>query len=107
MNRAFGVIGGGFGAGEFDGVDAAEVLDLVAFGFKPDILDAGNFSSHVLDAVDGFFPVVIRNIIPEFVHDHVQHCFRLAETVLYGSTACMQRTSGDSRNEYGSAQGKL
>jgi hypothetical protein len=36
MNRAFGVIGGGFGAGEFDGVDAAEVLDLVAFGFQPD-----------------------------------------------------------------------
>ena len=59
MNRTFGVVGGGLGAREFDGVDAAEVLDLVAPGFQPHVLDAGNFSSHVLDAVDGVFPVVI------------------------------------------------
>src|ERR1700682_2795283 len=98
MNRAFSVVGGGFGAGEFDSVDAAEVLDLVARGFQPHVLDAGNFSSHVLDAVDGAFPVVIRNIVPEFVNDHVQHRFRLAEAVLYWRAASVPRTSRDSRN---------
>src|SRR6267378_2481127 len=104
MNRAFRVVGGGFGAHEFDGVDAAEVLDLVARSFQPDILDAWNFSGHVLDAVYGFIPVVIRNIVPEFVHHHVQHRFRLAEAVLYGGAARMQRARGDSRNTYRSAQ---
>src|SRR5713101_2135058 len=75
MNRALGVIGGGFGAGEFDGVDAAEVLELVARGFQPDVLDAGNFSSHVLDAIDGYFPVVIGDVVFEFVNYHVQKRF--------------------------------
>src|SRR2546430_14217797 len=71
MNGAFVIVGRGFGAFEFDGVNAAEVLDLVAFGFQPDILDAGNFSGPFLDAIDGFFPVIIRASVSEFVHHYV------------------------------------
>src|SRR5438309_9807705 len=56
MHRALRVVGSGFRARELDGINAAEILDLVARGFQPDTLDAGNLSSHVLDAVDGLFP---------------------------------------------------
>src|SRR5260370_10067944 len=72
MDRAFGVIRCGFGAGEFDGLDTTEVLDLVAFGFQPDILDATSFSSHVFVAFNGVFPVVIQIIISEFRYYHVK-----------------------------------
>src|SRR5437667_6563279 len=67
MHRALGIIGSGLGAREFDGIDAAEVLDLVARSFQPHVLDAWNFSSHILDAANRLFPVVIRYIVFEFV----------------------------------------
>src|SRR2546427_13027245 len=90
MDRAFGVVGSGFGACEFDGIDAAEIFDLVPRCFQPDVLDAGNLSSHILDPVDGLFSVVIREIISEFVHHHMQHRFWLAEAVYYRAGACMR-----------------
>src|SRR6266699_1897075 len=107
MNGTLGVIGGGFGAREFDRVDTAEVLDLVARRFQPHVLDAGNFCSHVLDAANRFFPVVIRHIVFEFVHDHVQHRSWQAEAVLHRRAARMQRARRDSRSEYHSAQDEL
>src|SRR5260370_11193367 len=107
MNGTLGVIGGSFGAREFDRVHAAEVLDLVARRFQPDVFDARNFSSHVLDAANRFFPVLIRHIVFEFVHDHVQHRSWQAEAVLHRRAARMQRARRDSRSEYHSGQDEL
>jgi len=60
-----------------------------------------------LDAVDGFFTVVIRDIVSEFVHDHVAAPFSAAEAVLHRSAARVQRACRYSRNEYRGAQGNL
>ena len=107
MDRTFSVVGSCFRAREFDRVNAAEILDLIARSFQPDVFDARNFSSHVLDPIDGLFAVVIRNIVSEFVHHHVQHRFWLAEAVLYRCAARMQGASLDSRSEYHCAQRNL
>src|SRR5712692_7558328 len=104
---AFCVVGGGLRARELDCIDPAEVSDLVAFRLQPDILDAGNFPRHVLDAIDGFFPVVVRHIVSELVDDHVQHRFWLAEAVLHRRAARVQRTRRDSCNEYRGAERHL
>src|SRR5438105_12896545 len=63
VHRAFGVIGSGFRAGKLDGINSAEIARLVALRFQPDIFDAGDSARHVLDAVDGFFPVVVRDVL--------------------------------------------
>src|SRR5215472_15288537 len=99
VHRAFRIIGGSFGTRELDGIDPAEIAGLVALGFQPDIFDARNLPRHFLDAVDGLLPVVIRHVVAKLVHHDVQHGFWLAEMVLHGGAARMQRARSDSRKE--------
>src|SRR5207342_1789807 len=81
VDWAFGVVGGGLGAGKFDDVDAAPIANLGAFGFQPDIFDAGNFGGHVLDAGDSLILFVLGSSVAEFVGDDVNHGFGLAKFV--------------------------
>src|SRR5215472_6314613 len=99
VHRALGIIGGSFRTRELDGVDSAEIAGLVALRFQPDIFDARNFSRHFLDALDGLLPVVIRYVVPKLIYHDVQHGFWLAEMVLHGGAARMQRARSDSREE--------
>src|SRR5579859_799783 len=107
VNGTFRVVGGSFGAREFDGVHPAEVLDLVAFCFKPHILDPGNFRGHLLYAVDGIIAVIIRSGVLKLVDHHMQNSFRLSESVLYSGAPGMQRTGCDSRDKQNRPQSDL
>jgi len=99
VHRALRIIGGSFRIRELDGVDTAEIAGLVALRFQPDIFDARNFSRHFSDPVDGLLAVVIRHVVPKLIYNDVQHGFWLAETVLRGPAARMQRARSDSGKE--------
>src|SRR5258705_8863423 len=99
MHWALRVVGRRFRAGKLDGINAAEILDLVARGFQPDILDAGNLSCHVLDAVDGLLPVVVGDVVPEFVYHDVQNRLWLPKAILHRGAARMQRSRRNSPNK--------
>src|SRR5713226_4748624 len=107
MHRALRVVGRRFRAGNLDRINTAEILELVARGFQPDILDTRNLSRHILDAVDGLFPIVVRYIVPEFVDHHVQHRLRLPKSVLHCGAAGVQRPRRYPRREYRRAQRDL
>ena len=94
MKRVFGVVGCGFGTGEFDDIDAAEIAELVAFGFQPDIFDPGNFCGHVFYAGESFLLVVERSGVAELVSDYVDNSFWLAEFIDGGCVA-----GGDARGK--------
>src|SRR5437879_13798650 len=67
--------------------------------FQLNLFDARNFSRHFPDAVDGLLAVVIRHVVPKLIYNDVQQGFWLAETVLRGPAARMQRARSDSGEE--------
>ena len=96
VHFTFGVISRGICAGELDRVHSAEVPNLIALRFQPDILDAGNFCGQRPDAVDGLLLIRLGDRRLPFVHDNVQNGFRLAESVLRGHAASVSVAHGNS-----------
>src|SRR5207245_10161872 len=62
---------------------------------------------YVLAAIDGLLPVVIRNVVPELIHHHVQDSLGLPEAVLHRGAPRMQRACGNARNEQRGSQRDL
>src|SRR5271170_6945744 len=67
---------------KFDSVGSVEVARLHALPFDPDVLDAGNFGGHVLDAVNRLLLFGVAGRWAPFQLHDVQNGFRLAEAVL-------------------------
>ena len=89
VHGAFGIVGSGFGVGKFDRINAAEILQLIARRFDPNVFYTGNLASHATDAVDGGLAVSVGNGVPEFVNDDMQYSFGLPKPVLCRDSACM------------------
>src|SRR5579863_824886 len=94
MQLAFRIVRGRIGARKFDGVDSAEVSDLIAFGFQPHILDPRNLRRHGLDSVDGVLLVALGDAGFPLVNDDVQNRLGLAESVLRRNAACVPVSRG-------------